>query len=405
MQIKGGPATPVAFSDLMGIAPNLPKSEQKNMLRFSESKGVYTNQGLSLARLSDFLTRSTQRMDARDKKVEAAVTWIKGDIDKKYGDGTADRVFKSIAQNTGVDLNKGVKVGDLAKIEKEIKSINAFMKNMPSGMQILPSGRVSGSQDIHETFPKAAQPERNIAAKPKRTLSAALTETGKDQIDKALLAAAKNKTDSPHGITLPQRTSDDLPRMNYKLHVPQIPDNSKPDSPAEMVYNSYQSADSPSDFKDKWLGQLVKLAGSPQAATVLSSVMNQDSLGVLYSQIPTSDGKQVRFTMPNSKDPNTTYTNQMGVKVGVSPKQYSGAAIDVSKNDDGDFELKINWKLYVNGVKEENGENIKANLDPDDTIQVSMKSTWVIDGKAAQKGELVLNSEPIHVSYEGKLAS
>jgi hypothetical protein len=87
-------------------------------LRFDGGNQLYTHSS-SPFKISGFGAQAAQ---ARATKHADGAAQVKAAIDREFGAGTANRVFASIQQQTGRNLDQGVKRSDLAAIQQAIRA-------------------------------------------------------------------------------------------------------------------------------------------------------------------------------------------------------------------------------------------------------------------------------------------
>ena len=158
--------------------------------------------------------------------------------------------------------------------------------------------------------------------------------------------------------------------------------------------------------------QLRNLAGSDQASTVLSSVLNQNMLSILHKGLETPGGDLVILTQKkNDGDNNYNYKDSQGGSQTVGPlKQYAMANINVTTEPNGDFRVTVDWPMYFNATRSLNtqtndGSEMRLTPGNDDQVQLSRtQGSFVISKQDADRGILNLHVDtPFTVSFDGNI--
>lgn len=271
---------------------------------------------------------------------------------------------------------------------KGLKDISSFAVDAwnesfkPSGMQVGQHGAVTGTMRL-----TTAVDEKNLQVKPLQTL---FTDTAKSYLA---------KTSNVGGVEISSKANDDLVRMDcsiggYKTFGPPGGDgtpqmNKKREDNARAILN---------------------FAGSPNAAKVLSSVMNQYMLRPLETALETGSGDKLKRILANRGNENDfTYKDSNGVSHNVGkPGQYNAAkyTIDTYNDGTGDFKVTVSWDLYAVGFQNADSTG-KVNLPtphPDRVVKTSTNVEWRISKSEADKGNLVLTMPtPPTTTFDGHL--
>ena len=119
---------------------------------------------------------------------------------------------------------------------------------------------------------------------------------------------------------------------------------------------------------------LLALAGSKTAATVLSSVLNGAGLGEIAHRFGGANGQDVNFVPASGS---------------AAPED---ARMQVSRDPDGNFRVDVNWKLTSDHVVRDDGReaSLTAATGPDGAmgLQITMTGSFVVSGADAQNGTL-----------------
>jgi len=85
---------------------------------------LYTHSALSIS------GSGAAALERRQAKWEAGADYVKQAIDDQFGDGVGEKVFKRISDDTGRDLNKELRRGDLGRVRSTIAEVVAGMKHL-----------------------------------------------------------------------------------------------------------------------------------------------------------------------------------------------------------------------------------------------------------------------------------
>ncbi len=162
-----------------------------------------------------------------------------------------------------------------------------------------------------------------------------------------------------------------------------------------------------------------EFTGSDEATKVLSCVLHQYGWRELASQMVNDDGNLVRFALAPRNYAHADVHSSDGVRQVDKPgKQIAGAEFTVTKTENGDFKVTIDWELLAVGIKDSNGENVlldpgnptyaavtdeeKASSIPS-ALSIQLDGEIVISGEAAAQGELQFLDSNFEYTFTGKL--
>ena len=158
---------------------------------------------------------------------------------------------------------------------------------------------------------------------------------------------------------------------------------------------------------------LHELAGSDEAARVLSSVLHQHTIRDLVRGSRMANGKEIVYrAVPSKLDDVRVYTSDKMYEK-YKPDQLVAARIHVKKTDTGDFLVVVSFPFFANSVENMlvDPDNPTANPAVDEpqkpcrALKVELSGTFTISGEEAKKGKLKLLSEDLVQNVYGQIRS
>jgi hypothetical protein len=153
--------------------------------------------------------------------------------------------------------------------------------------------------------------------------------------------------------------------------------------------------------------KLLEDFAGPNAAHVLSCVMNQGTLAALMDEMPTQSGNNERFfaLMQKNHLKNNTVRHVAAADGKVSnpeKDQFGGAKWTLSEKD-GFYEVQLDWPTYFNEIG--SGLTDKRAILKDSSLKMNISCTMLINkAKADKEGELeFIFKEPPVATFDGRI--
>jgi hypothetical protein len=365
----GGATT---WGSIKNKIPFLGKTTYGQILKLADNYGAGAAGKTPTEKLKDLGTLKTKLQD-----------W-----QAKHGDGsspTASAKQTAIANMLGA-VNQAITE---ARSDALREARDQLLPKLPQGVTIGPDGRIGGSTQV-PGIPAGAQGMGEYAGLATKDFieqlgSKGITpKVGEDGLAKPLPTLA--------GIPVAGQAPNDFYRLDMSIPTPQ------------GTYVSRQDAEKTSDTRNGTMAQQLRAySGSDKATTVLSGVLNQQLLRILSDAMVGSDGAQkllalgAHGTQGQVMQPDGSFEDVRMFNMG-------GAKFELSKTQGGDFQVKVDWPMYVTDTGRGSSKESLPGMKEGQVIEARGTLTFVIDKAEADQGRLsVTLPTPAQVQFKGGL--
>lgn len=257
---------------------------------------------------------------------------------------------------------------------------------MPSGVNVGQDGEVTGTIQI-TTVPNNTSTLIGDAGRPVKDV---YTQKGENALQGSLVTI--DNLDDLDDQQITSQAEKDLYRLDLEIPVS-----------AENVYKSTDDKEEDPKTRNKTIVRNLRdFSGSDEATTVLSSILTQSSLRVFHDSLPKPDGSESLLTFGANRQGSVKMPDGSIIDLGVL-KNYGGAKLSLSKNDQGNFQLDINWTMYPTETGRGYGKE-PLPLHEGGTLMAKFDISITIDSVEARRGNLAIDfPKPPSVTFSGCL--
>jgi hypothetical protein len=285
----------------------------------------------------------------------------------------------------------------------ELKKLALIRKNLPASMILdANNGNLTGISSMrhHPEYPEG--PGDYFAGKPS-DFQGIFRENAKLNMNRKNQEVANI---AGHDFVL--QANNDFWRLNYEF----VFEN------GEQFRSTDIAAKDQIPRNEAVAGALVKFAGSPHAAFVLSSLLLQGPLSLIVLSLGNADKKPLHHLRPiNSmntakrldatamgrEQPPFTIFKSDGTRELIDTQGYGAAKFKLSRQGD-DFKLSIGWQSYYDLKYDEHDVRSDAlPLKEGDVIGARFDIDIIINGPLAGQRMLELSTEGIEAKFSGRL--
>lgn len=299
--------------------------------------------------------------------------------------------YTSVRALTGLAINSPA---DFRSYLNKFKS-NFIYANLPDGAIVGENANLSGSQTLRTVpdftkYPELTTQARSYAGSP-------IAEMLEREKTKSLISG--NAQIGP--ITVHKQAIPDFWRFNYEI----------PTEPGTV----FRSDDMPAG-NDQQAQRNISVAyavkafagGDANATTVLSSVLNQTTLGPLFHCLADPGGESVPFRMITSSNAKTfdgplILQKSDGTSEKISAKGMGACKwklSHVSDNGSTDYKISIDWQTYAVAHEVQDWLSLPEN----NVVGIHWKADFIVDGNEARGGVLKLSiPDGIQATFSGRL--
>lgn len=255
-------------------------------------------------------------------------------------------------------------------------------------------------------------------------LAAKLGESWQANYDKTIPPKSKEgEASAPNpqlatvgGVEIYNKAKDDWPRMD--IHFVGANGN-------EQVSKHQGPHEKTGETLEKTVKFAREFAGSDEAVKVLSCVTSQGEWSSMISSVAGKDGKPLMFEFVRGGFDHATVHGPDGKRQVDDPSDQIGRAkLTVSKTDDGNFALDVNWTAYATGLRAvgEDGNTNSFTLDPNNptqgarrqqgvshsvpsALEIQLSGRVILSAEAAHDGKVKVLDTQLEHKFEGRVTS
>ncbi len=300
--------------------------------------------------------------------------------------------YTSLVAITGPAINSPA---DFRNYLNKFKS-NFIYANLPDGAIVDENGNLSGSQTLRIVPDSTKYPDLSIHGR------AYAGSTIADMLEKEKTMSLKTGRKKIGPIAVHKQAVSDFWRFNYE--IPTEPgtvfrSNDLPEGTDQQGNRNISTAYAINAFA----------GGDPDATVVLSSVLNQTTLGPLLYCLADPGGESVPFkiiTASNSEtfDGPLVLQKRDGAYEKISPRGMGACKWKLShvasKNGSIDYKISIDWQTYAIA----NTGQDWLSLPKNHVLGIHWKADFIVDGDEARKGVLKLSMpNGIEATFSGRV--
>ncbi len=158
---------------------------------------------------------------------------------------------------------------------------------------------------------------------------------------------------------------------------------------------------------------LIGFAGTDEAAFVLSSVLQQGLVTGLMISLSNNEGvalnshlRPINIKTTSGINRQVTLFKEDGTREVIQdPRGMGTAKFKLSRNENGDFKLLLDWQAYYDLQRDNVGENLVDGLPlgENDVIGVHFQVELIINKVEADKGQIQIATDGISATFSGRL--
>ncbi len=292
-------------------------------------------------------------------------------------------------------INEAKEIKATKKIEHAKRTnLQSILANLPAGINLDDDGNLSGTSLITSLPKKYREGTTNF-------------QPGKegmkyqDFVNAKYKEALAGQPTSIGGSNFVKQAASDFYRTDYEFIG---------------EHKIFRSADIESKTQavrqETVAANLVEFAGTEEAAHVLSSVLQQGVVTGLLTSLSNSEGvalnshlRPVNIKTTTGIHRQVTLFKDDGTReVILDPRGMGTAKFKLSRNENSDFKLLVDWQAYYDLQRDNVGENLVDGLPlgENDVIGVHFQTEFIINKVEADKGEIQISTDGISATFSGR---
>lgn len=293
-------------------------------------------------------------------------------------------------------INEAREINALKKAERAKRTnLQSIFDNLPRGMNLDDHGNLSGTSLITSLPKKYREGTMNF-------------QPGKegmnyqDFFNEKCEAALKGRTTNIGGSDFIMQAASDFYRTDYEF-IDQ-----------RKVFRSADIESKNQEVRERTVARnLIDFAGADNAAFVLSSVLQQGLVTALMTSLSNHEGVALNshlrpVNVKTTKGINrqvTLFKDDGTREVIQDPRGMGTAKFKLSRNENGDFKLLVDWQAYYDLQRDNVGENLVGGLPlgENDVIGVHFQAELMINKAEADKRQVQIATEGIWATFSGRL--